>query len=212
MDGFCASRSRYASALLLCAWLLLSGYAPAAGEVLNGDFQEGNEGFYTDFAYSPGDIYSEYTYDIVSDPSLVHPNAASYYDHTLGSGDGLMMAVNGIDEAGSPNVVWSQTVDVQPGYAYLFTCWHSLWAAGPAGLQVLVNGVPLGPPFEAGGELGEWVCYEAVWHAGTSTEAELSILNTTVSQVWNDFALDDIAFWMQTPLQRDTWAGIKAAW
>jgi len=184
--------------------------APAgANLVVNGDFQDGNKDFRTDFTYSPGDITPEYTYDVVSDPFLVHPNATSYYDHTFGTVEGLMMAVNGIAEAGVPNMIWGQMVDVLPNLTYIFTCWHSLWEPGPAGLQVFVNGIPLGPEFMAGDELGEWIVYEVSWKSADATEARIEIVNTTVSVGWNDFSLDDIRFAPAVPLERDTWAGIK---
>jgi hypothetical protein len=185
---------------------------PAGADlILNGDFQAGNQDFASDFTYSPGDLLPEYVYDIVSDPSLDHPNAESYYDHTLGTAEGLMMAVNGIENAGDPDVVWSQTVSVAQYHDHYFTVWHSLWAAGPAGLQVLINGEPLGPEFMAGDDLGEWVVYEAAWSSADATEAVIEIINTTVSTTWNDFSLDDISFLPETPIQRDTWAGIKSA-
>jgi hypothetical protein len=99
-----------------------------------------------------------------------------------------------------------------PSHTYDFACWHSLWAPGDAGLQVLVNGEPLGPEFMAGGALGEWIFYEATWYSGDAAEAILEIVNTTVSYTWNDFCLDDISFAPETPVERVTWAGIKSAW
>jgi hypothetical protein len=195
-----------------CAFLIISAAPAGAFLVVNGDFQNGNQDFYSDFTYSPGDLVPEYTYDVVSNPSLDHPNAESFYDHTLGTAEGLMMAVNGIAVPGDPNVVWEQTVDVTPSHTYDFACWHSLWAPGDAGLQVLVNGEPLGPEFMAGGALGEWIFYEATWYSGDAAEAILEIVNTTVSYTWNDFCLDDISFAPETPVERVTWAGIKSAW
>jgi len=195
-----------------CLVLLVIGTAPAGASLVNGDFQFGNQDFYTDFTYSPGNILPEYTYDVVSDPFLVHPNATSYYDHTFGTEHGLMMAVNGIAVAGVPNVVWGQTLLVSPHQTYCFSCWHSLWEPGDAGLQVFVNGESLGPEFMAGGALGEWLYYEVTWDSREATEAILTVVNTTVSVGWNDFALDDIDFALETSLARGTWAGIKAAW
>lgn len=211
-NGFCTLLA-HGGVLGACFGILAVIAAPAgANLVQNGDFQLGNQDFFTDFTYSPGDIVPEYVYDIVSDPSLDHPNAESYYDHTLGTAEGLMMAVNGVEDEGVPNVVWSQTVSVAQYHDHYFTCWHSLWATGDAGLQVLVNGEPLGPEFMAGGELGEWVVYEATWSSVEATEAVIEIINTTVSTTWNDFCLDDISFIPETPIQRNTWAGIKAVW
>ena len=198
---------------IACLAVLVLGAAPVVANVIvNGDFQAGNQDFYTEFVFSPGDILPEHTYDIVSNPSLSHPNAEDYFDHTFGTPEGLMMAVNGIEDFGQPNVVWGQTVDVVQYHTYYFICWHSLWAVGDAGVQILVNGVELGPPFMAGGDLGEWIMYEATWESVDETQVMIEIINTTASETWNDFSLDDISFTLETALERNTWAGIKAIW
>jgi hypothetical protein len=179
--------------------------------IVNGDFQNGNQDFYTEFKFSPGNIVPEHTYEVLSDPHLSHPNATSYFDHTLGTADGLMMAVNGRDQYWQPDVVWAQTVYVTSGTTYTLAFWHSLWCPGPAGLQVYINGVPLGQEFMAGSdELGEWVAYRENWEAFSASIAHIEIVNTTVSVGANDFALDDIVFTDFVSLDRDTWAGIKA--
>jgi hypothetical protein len=67
---------------------------PAAELVINGSFEAGNTGFTSEFANSP-DIEQPRTYAITTDPASVHSLAASYGDHTTGSG--FMMAVNGTD-------------------------------------------------------------------------------------------------------------------
>jgi len=194
------------------AFLLLAAAPVAANVIINGDFQDGNQDFYTTFTYSHLDIQDEHTYDIISDPSLSHGNAESYFDHTFGTAEGLMMAVNGIDDASDTNIVWSQTVNVVQYRSYFFGLWHSLWAPGPAGLQILVNGDPLGPEFMAGDDLGDWIYYEATWESVDATQAIIEIINTTASTTWNDFSLDDLSFTLETALERNTWAGIKSIW
>ncbi|GEM_PF-3439524 len=208
-----ALRNALPCVLGACFALLILSAAPAGANVIvNGDFQDGNQDFYSAFTYSHLDITPEHTYDVISDPSLSHGNAESYFDHTFGTAEGLMMAVNGMDDAGDTNIIWSQTVDVVQYRTYYFGVWHSLWAPGPAGLQILVNGDPLGPEFMAGGDLGVWFYYEITWASVDATQAVIEIINTTASTVWNDFSLDDISFTLETALERNTWAGIKSIW
>jgi hypothetical protein len=181
--------------------------------IVNGDFQNGNLDFYTEFKYSPGDIVPEHTYDVLSDPHLSHPNATSYYDHTLGTQEGMMLAVNGKRYISQPDVVWSQTVSVSSGTSYVLSLWHSLWCPGPAGLQVYVNGVPLGQEFMAGSSvMGEWIEFRERWEAFSTSIACIEIVNTTASVIANDFALDDITLTDAVALDRQTWASIKYIW
>jgi hypothetical protein len=39
-----------------CAFLIISAAPAGAFLVVNGDFQNGNQDFYSDFTYSPGDL------------------------------------------------------------------------------------------------------------------------------------------------------------
>ena len=112
---------------LFCYVVLLTFTTPTfANLITNGDFQSGNVGFTTDYNFSPGDIGPAQSYDVVANPAFSRPNdlnAISYFDHTLGTVDGLMMAVNG---AAVPNVlVWSQTLTVTPNTDYDFSLWAS---------------------------------------------------------------------------------------
>lgn len=117
--------TRLARLLVGIGFVAVFGSAPAqAGPIVNGDFELGNVGFNSDYQYSPGNFTAWRTYDIVTDPSLTHASAASYGDHT--SGSGFMMAVNGADVANA--VVWSQTVAVSPNTDYDFR------PGSPAGL------------------------------------------------------------------------------
>lgn len=186
--------------------------SPAEGSLLvNGDFQAGNTGFYSDYTYSPGNIMPASVYDVLADPSTAHSSAHSYYDHTLGTEYGLMMAINGTDQVGAPNVVWRQTVTVAPGSSYDFELWHSLWGPGTAGIQVFINDVPFSPDFQVGGDLGEWVFYSETWDSGAATEAVIEIINTTATYNQNDFSIDDIVFDGPVALTNSTWGGIKTA-
>lgn len=103
---------------LLAIASLVAGFAsfPAAAIpinlIVNGDFEAGNVGFTSDLTYNPTTITPAAVYAIVDDPSSLHPLAASYGDNTPGSGNVLMMAING--STNSNDIVWAQDVAVTP--------------------------------------------------------------------------------------------------
>lgn len=175
---------------LLFLLLAVSRSEPAhALPLANGDFSLGNTGFASDYAFSPGDIFGEGSYDVVADPQLAHPFATSYGDHT--SGDGLMLAVNGAVDAG--RAVWSETVDVLPDTPYVFSLWVSSWFAGsPAHLAVRFDGSVVGE-LDAPSAAGVWQRFSAPWTSGPDSSVTIAIEDLVTAEGGNDFALDDLA-------------------
>ena len=93
---FAAGRlSAFAS--LTLGFVFLAAPLGAQELIPNGDFELGNSGFASAYSFSPGDISSAKTYDVLADPQAAYGGATSYGDHT--SGQGLMMAVNGALDA-----------------------------------------------------------------------------------------------------------------
>ncbi|MEM6312749.1 MAG: hypothetical protein AAF743_01605 [Planctomycetota bacterium] len=158
--------------------------------VVNGDFEAGNTGFLTDFTLMPGNIVPADTYDVVTDPSSVHPSADSYGDKTTGSG--FMMAVNGTDGS-VPALVWGQTVSVDPDATYELDLWTSTWFSRGE-LTVTINGVDQGDTFFTPVDRAVWELTERVWASGGDTSATIEIFNTSMIAFGNDFAIDDISF------------------
>jgi gliding motility-associated-like protein len=156
----------------------------------NGDFGGGNSGFYSDYQYSPGNLYPEGRYDILPNPQASHSSFAPCADHT---GGGNMMAVNG---AGTPNQqVWCQSVAVTPNTLYAFSAWvTTLVNSSLAILQFNINNIPIGPVFNAPPGLCNWVNYYTTWNSGANTSAEICIVNLNTATGGNDFALDDLVF------------------
>ena len=160
-----------------------------ANLIVNGDFESGNTEFSTDYGFSPGGIRTDGTYHVLTDPSSAHSEAASYGDHT--SGSGLMMAVNGSPSSGL--IVWSQTLTVTPNTDYHFSAWISSWvSASPATLRFLINGESIGV-FTAPAISGVWQQSTATWNSGSSTSATIQIFDLNTAHTGNDFALDDLA-------------------
>ncbi len=118
---------------------------PGTNLVTNGNFSSGNTGFtsaYSFVANSSSSLGPAGVYAIVTNPSLDHSAAASFGDHTTGTGN--MMAING---ASSPVNVWSQTIAVTPGSDYAFSAWFSNWSSITTSLPTLqfrINGTALG--------------------------------------------------------------------
>lgn len=88
--------------VVVVAMVLCPASALGANIVENGDFEWGNGGFSSNYMsppYTDGTIWAEGTYAITTNPILVHGLAASFGDHTTGTG--YMLA------ASSPEVVRS---------------------------------------------------------------------------------------------------------
>jgi hypothetical protein len=164
--------------------------SPQAEErIQNGDFEQGLKGFRSAYRHLPEGLREENTFALVRNPNQVHFQAASFGDHT--SGTGLLMAVNGGNE---PNrLLWGQTVAVRPGTEYTFSLWLTSWfSLAPAELEVHINGKPL-QKFLAPLQCGDWKECKARWSAGADKEAMIEIFNLTCAHAGNDFALDDIS-------------------
>jgi hypothetical protein len=173
--------------LLCCAALLLLSANAKANLIVNGDFEQGNTGFTTQYVYAPGGIGNSDTYAIVTDPHLVHSSASSYGDHTTGSG--LMMVLNG----NANDVAWSESVAVKSGATYDFSIWVSSWTgASPARLDFLFNGATIGN-FTAPSTSAVWQQFTLTWNSDTNTSLTIQIIDRNDASDGNDFALDDIS-------------------
>ncbi len=164
--------------------------------IVNGNFEAGRTGFFTDYlvgstpCYGAGYLDCEGTYDVINNPQLGHSGWAPCGDHT--SGGGLMMVLNG---AAAFQNVWCQNVNVVPDMDYVFTTWiTSVHSSSPAILQFSINGTNIGPNFTSSGSTCTWEKYEVTWNSGSNTSAFICILNENTATGGNDFAIDDIGF------------------
>lgn len=163
--------------------------------VVNGDFEQNNTGFSSDYLYvstpGPTALFSEGTYAVGTNPNLYHSGFSSFGDHTTGTGS--MMIING---SGVPNQdVWCQTINVTPNTNYNFSCWAASAAGGNvAVLQFSINGDLLGSVFSPPNTPGVWSRFFSSWYSGSNTTATICIVNQNTSLGGNDFVLDDILF------------------
>ena len=156
--------------------------------IVNGDFEQGNSGFTS--SYSHRNIGYEGAYDVVTNPHLPFSLAASYRDHTTGSG--LMMAVNGSPV--SNTLVWSETVSVTQNTQYDFSAWVSTWDpayADAAKLDFILNGQTIS--FTAPNTPAKWRQFATTWNSGSSNSLKIEIYDRNLHRLGNDFALDDIS-------------------
>ena len=187
---------------------LLSGVASAQNLVVNGDFENGNTGFTTRYAF--GDVSGPGTYNIGTNPSSA-PDAYGDWcncgDHT--SGAGMMMIVNGANSVAWP--VWEEVVHVTPSTEYTFSYWgaevdHE--SNSLPHLAVKVNGRIIGNsyfPKDSPDNGGQWMNFTFTWDSGSSHTADLVLVDLNTDTAFNDFAIDDISF-MSAAGSQGAWA------
>lgn len=171
-----------------------------SNQIVNGDFEQGNTGFSTDYIVGTGGTYgqlsNEGTYAITTSPNLVHNNFYVCQDHSAAPGT-KMMVVNG---AASPNVnVWCQTVPLQPNTDYQFGTWvtsmENTTNANLAQLQFSINGNPFGTVYTPSTQGCNWGQFTQNWNSGINTSAQICVVSQNFGNPGgNDFAIDDITF------------------
>jgi hypothetical protein len=178
-----------------------------AADIVNGDFEAGNVGFTSAYAFIPpvpGGNTAAAQYTITTDAFPWTPNFASYGDHTTGTGN--YMVVNG---AGTAETVWQNAAPVllDPGtYRFSFflsdACCNTNFNGGagpgidpaPPMLQISLNGslisatnLTVSPP------AGVWHLVSEDFQVNSpGAAATFSIVNNRLDPNGNDFALDDL--------------------
>ena len=177
-----------------------TGTAPSPNLVVNSDFSSGNTGFTSDYQFLTVTIPvgQQRTYGIVTNPNTWFAGFAACTDHTSGSGN--MMVVDGSTSNAGNDIVWSQTIPVTANQDYTFSYYlESVVAQNPAQIDVVINGTVVGSA-TAGSTICNWVQYSYLWNSGSSTSAQISLFNRTVTSAGNDFAIDDLSFSQNTSL------------
>ena len=168
--------------------------ASAQNLFTNGDFEQGNTGFASDYAYIPGDgtHHTEPSqYSVITNPSTAFTNGyLSYGDHTTGSG--LMFFADG---GPSTQNVWTENLSLAAGM-YTFTAWvadpdPNLGNAEMLGLYI--NGQKTGNTFTSTqvGQWQEWTMSVNVANPGAASFA-IRNLNPNYQSGNDDFTLDDL--------------------
>ena len=168
--------------------------------VSNGDFELGNTGFASDYAFVPGANSDEGQYTVRSNPSPWNPWFVSIGDHT--SGTGLMYVGNGSPVAGA--VVWqSSAIAVTGSTTYFFEAFvNNVCCQAPGSESILEFSLSFnGGAAESLGTIttdlalaGTWEGLSTDWTSGASGSVVLSLINQNTVRGGNDFAIDDVFF------------------
>jgi hypothetical protein len=194
------------SLVVLSSASLVQAQAVCPGPNLleNGDFSQGNQGFYSD--YDRGCDRGSGQYEIVKDANSCNHQWHGF-DHTTGIGN--FMVENGAVNPGW--VVWRQTVTVTRHIDYEFSGWvTSVDPRALAVLSILINEEEIGS-VTAPDVVGTWSGFSFDWNSGEDISATISIIDETIIFTGNDFGIDDLCFARVTPVpvEAATWGSIK---
>lgn len=194
-------------ALFGCIALAASTASAMSNLVLNGDFEAGNTGFASDYAFNFPNA-GQGQYFVGTNAQVWNHRLIANPDHTEGDG-GMMFLGNG---AASADIVW-QTRDVIPvlsGTDYFFEAWvmnlccrpgtlgNGVDPVAPSVLSFYANDELLGT--RTSSELGVWEPLSTIWSSGSATSVILTLVNSNTAYAGNDFAIDDIFLGTETSI------------
>ncbi len=154
--------------------------------VINGDFENGDSDFTTDYSTGTVDVGNY----LISDTPQDYFNLFSDCDdHTTGSGN--MMIVDGSDMPDQN--IWCQTINISPNTDYYFSLWATMvGGTSPPELYFSVDGNVISDTMSIPLDNCLWTELSQIWNSGSSTSIEFCIVNNNISPFGNDFAIDDI--------------------
>lgn len=172
----------------------------AAGEtgenlIVNGDFENGNNGFESDYQEKPHSQNGEYF--VGPKPIVWGFNGCD--DHT--SGRGNYLSLRGTSQTG--RTLWKQTVDnLKPNTTYQFTYWMQAMQYAQASfpqelkVQAQIAGENIGPVFtkESFKTCNGWIGFVYNWNSGENTSAEIRLNLYEAMSMDYQIGLDDISF------------------
>jgi gliding motility-associated-like protein len=159
--------------------------------IINGDFENGNEGITTEYIEKCVRTLNEGRYCVGPNPKAVHNGFSPCGDHTTGNGN--MFIANGASILN--HKIWCQTVNTDINTDYEFSAWLSdVVGSSPPIFQFQVDGVLLGGTLNVTEPKCTWQQYDAIWESGTKTSVEICLINQNTAGGGNDFAIDDIEF------------------
>jgi hypothetical protein len=158
----------------------------------NGDFEQGNMLFGSDYAYATlNHVEGEYT--VGNNPQAFNGALVKAGDHT--SGSTMMFIGNG---KSTPDRVWfTMKLAVKPNTQYFFEAFvMNLFGydmntpVGPSKLSFYANGALLGTRMSS--KVGVWEGLSTTWSSDAATSVDLELVNAETQAIGNDFAVDDI--------------------
>lgn len=171
--------------------------------IQNGNFEQGNFGFGTDYRFIPNTpivTSDEGQYHICANAQTFNGNWCNNGNHTpLGNN---MMVIDGMktNNPSQPNnVFWRQNVTVLPSKDYLFSVWFQSLYSGNIGtlipqIQISFNGVVVNT-FALPWNHCPWTNLQFIVNSGNTTSAFIQMRDITTygDLTANDFSVDDIS-------------------
>jgi hypothetical protein len=163
-----------------------------ANLIVNGDFEQGNTGFSTQYTYTVNGTYPN-QYSINTNPKNWYNGYWSFGDHTTGNGKMLLIDAAGPAGGTTGQTCWGQNVAVSSNKDYIFSAWIARISSGVSStVRFSINGVTIGTVVS---NSSGWLQVTNTWNSGLNTTASIVICETTGNNSsGNDFALDDISF------------------
>ncbi len=178
-------------------------------KVVNGDFDNGNTGFFTDYYLGYG---QNYVTTAQSYYGLYH-SVIPQHSNSFLLCDGLCNACTPPPQVPNPMVWRSQSISVNPNQNYYFSFWITNarneqttsgyflgWDQTPA-IQLLLNGQPvtfnnLNNPtniFYANVQPDRYMHLCGIWNSHNNTNLTMELFDPVTESVWgNDFGIDNI--------------------
>jgi hypothetical protein len=168
-------------------------------KIVNGDFEAGNSGFLTSYTFT-ADLAGN-TELVPENKYSVGANANTYHPQFIGTGrSGNFLIVNG--NITTEKELWAQDVNVTSGREYTFKMYtQNLYTlnAPKFSFKIGPNDGGISPQVVFGtsnplaGRNG-WIEVSATYTATFTGSAKLSIIDTDLTKIGNDFGIDDISF------------------
>lgn len=152
----------------------------------NGDFENGDTGFTSDYSTGGQNVGN---YLVADTPQDYFNLFSDCEDHTTGMGN--MMIVDGSDI--SDQNIWCQTINVSPNTNYYYSLWATMvGGTSPPELFFTIDGNVISDTMSIPLDNCLWTELSQIWNSGTNTSVEFCIINDNISPFGNDFAIDDI--------------------
>jgi len=172
--------------------------------VVNGDFEQGNVGFTTEYLYM-NSLFGTGGYDFV-DVACSKTGKAMNASAASGNGHGVA------DQAS----FWCQTITVEPNTDYLFSYFfvNKNYGSGYPGAQISfhANGVQIGNNMtgEDATNNCDWQEFSIVWNSGNNISVDLCLHEMSAIAAGADFFIDDISFYKLCPIEDSVFVRIDS--
>jgi len=161
--------------------------------ITNGDFSNGNTGFTSDYSFitNAGVNGVQRAYGIVTSANSWFQFFPACLSNAPSGGN--MMVADGSSINGGNDIVWGQTVNVEPNKNYIFSYWlQTVATPNLASIEVTINNVSIGISTAPSNNC-ETTQYSYTWNSGSNSTAQIAIYDRITIANGNDFSLDDIS-------------------